>query len=375
MAAAAAAMTTTEPCATRFTPPFCPNPNCPFHRGFSPRWRFKRAGFFRRRVPPHRIQRFTCLRCRRSFSSQTFHSTYYLKRPDVLPQLFFKTVGGMANRQLARDLHVAPATVDRQLSRLGRHCLLLHTRLSARARLQGPLVLDGFESFEFSQYHPFHHHLLVEADTGFWWSFGDSPLRRKGRMTDRQKRRRDQLEARLGRPDPRAVQKDVHHLLQPVLDRQADVTLRSDNHRAYPRAFRGLACRIRHQVTSSRQRRDAHNPLFEVNLLDLLIRHSQANHRRETIAWSKRRQASAERLAVLLVWRNYVKWRWEKRGRQTPAMVKGLLRHRLTVEAILKLRLFRTRIALPQRWAQYYDRRVVTAALSVNRRHELTYAY
>lgn len=358
-----------------FTPPFCPNPNCPFHRGFAALWRWKRAGCFRRLAPPHRIQRFTCLACRRSFSSQTFHTTYYLKRPDVLPQLFFKTVGGMANRQLARDLRVAPATVDRQLARLGRHCLLLHARLCARTRPQGDLVLDGFESFEFSQYHPFHHHLLVEADTGFWWSFSDSPLRRKGRMTDPQKRRRDQLEARLGRPDPQAVPKDVHHLLQTVLDGQAAVTLRSDDHRAYPRACRGLRCRIRHQVTSSRQRRDAANPLFEANLLDLLIRHSQAGHRRETIAWPKRRQGSAERLAVLLVWRNYVKWRWEKRGRQTPAMLKGLLKHRLTVAEILQERLFRTRIPLPQRWAEYYDRRVETAALPVNRRHELKYAY
>ncbi|MHB8079886.1 MAG: hypothetical protein ACYDIE_11610, partial [Candidatus Krumholzibacteriia bacterium] len=95
------------------------------------------------------------------------------------------------------------------------------------------------------------------------------------------------------------VEKDVHELLQPVLARETEVTIRTDDHRAYPRAFRGLDCRINHRITSAKDRRDADNELFEVNLMDLVIRHSQANHKRETIAASKRRQASAERLAML----------------------------------------------------------------------------
>jgi len=368
-------MSTHEDLVHAFTPPCCPNPNCRHHSGLSADWRFKRAGFFRRLAPPHRIQRFTCLHCRRSFSSQTFSTSYWLKRPDLPARLFMRTVGGMANRQIARDLRVAPSTVDRLLARLGRHCLLLHTHLSGLARPQGPLVLDGFESFEYSQYHPFLHHLLVEADSGFFWHFTDSPLRRKGRMTDAQKRRRRALEDQLGRPDPKAVEKDVRQLLQTVLAQETAVTLRSDDHRAYPPALRGLDCRITHLITSARQRRDADNPLFEINLLDLLIRHCQANHRRETIACSKRRQASAERLAILLVWRNYIKWRWEKRCRQTPAMLKGLLESRLTVGEVLKERLFPTRIDLPERWAEYYRRQVDTLPVPNARRHELTYAF
>jgi hypothetical protein len=286
-----------------------------------------------------------------------------------------KTVGGMANRQLARDLKVAPSTIDRQLARLGRHCLLLHTRLTTHARPTGPLVLDGFAAFEFSQFYPFDHHLLVERDSSFFWHFTDSPLRRKGRMTAAQKRRRQQLEQRLCRPDPQAVEHDVYHLLQTVLSQEAAATVRSDDHRAYPRALRRLGCQVEHLVTPSVARRDADNPLFEINLLDLLIRHSQANHRRETIAWSKRRQGSAERLAILLVWRNYVKRRWEKRCRQTPAMVKGLLARPWQVADVLKQRLFRSRIALCERWDRYYRRAVLTVALPRNRPHQLKYAF
>ena len=338
-------------------------------------WRWKRAGYFRRLRAPQLIPRFTCLVCRRSFSSQTFSATYWLKRPDLPELVFMKAVGGMANRQIARDLGVAPSTIDRLLGRLGRHCLLLHTLLTRDARPEGPLVLDSFESFEYSQFFPFQHHNLVEADTSFFWHFTDSPLRRKGRMTAVQKRRREVLEQQLGRPDPQAIEKDVRHLLQTTLKSLPSWTLRSDDHPAYPRALSGLQVKPTHLITSSKERRDAHNPLFEINLCDLLIRHSQANHKRETIAWSKRRLASAHRLAIFLVWRNYIKWRWEKRSGQTPAMLKGLLDRRLRVEEVVGGRCFRTRIQLPERWSAYYHGTVMTTALRRNRTHVLRLAY
>jgi hypothetical protein len=42
---------------------------------------------------------------------------------------------------------------------------------------------------------------------------------------------------------------------------------------------------------------------------------------------------------------------------------------------VLRERLFRTRIDLPESWNRYYEGGVKTAALAVNRRHELKYAY
>ena len=67
--------------------------------------------------------------------------------------------------------------------------------------------------------------------------------------------------------------------------------------------------------------------------------------------------------------------REKQRGSPSPAMVKGLLDHRLEAEEILQGRIFRTRMELPPRWSDYYDRKVETRALEVNLRHELKYAY
>ena len=167
----------------------------------------------------------------------------------------------------------------------------------------------------------------------------------------------------------------MQHLLEVTLKRSLSATVHSDAHKSYPPAIRNVDCRITHIVTSGKDHRDRHNKLWVVNLLDLLIRHSGANHKRETIAWSKRRQASAERMGIFLVWRNYIKGRREKnRGSPTPAMERGMLDRHLTVDDVFSERIFRDHIALPERWAEYYDRKVKTRALERNCEHELSYA-
>ncbi len=194
-------------------------------------------------------------------------------------------------------------------------------------------------------------------------------------MTDYQKKKRLGLENELGRPDPKAVEKGMQEVLAVSLYGAAVAVVRSDKHRAYPRAISGLNCAVDHRQTDSRLKRDRHNELFEVNSLDMFIRHSCANHKRETIAFSKRRQASAERMAVFLVWKNYVKHRFEKRCRKTPAMLCGLATEVLSYGEILAKRLFPTRIELTERWREYYWRRIETPVLGVNRRHESKYAF
>jgi transposase-like protein len=359
-----------------WAPPFCPNPNCKHHNNSGEQWPYKKIGYYRRFAAPHRIQRFTCKTCKRSFSTQTFSTTYWQKIPDLDAQIIMKTVGCMANRQLAKDLKVTQETINRHIARLGRHCLLFHQQMMQGSPPVREVVVDGFESFEYSQYFPIHHHIAVEKDTDFIIYFTDSELRRKGRMTDVQKKRRAKLEQEFGRPDPKAIEKDMRELLEVTLQDQLTAVVYSDDHPAYKRSLKGLATKIDHRITPGKAHRDQKNSMWEINLLDLLIRHCSANHKRETIAWSKRRQGSAERLAILLVWRNYMKGRREKvRGSPTPAMKRGMMDRPLEIEELLQMRIFRTRCELPPAWSDYYDRDVETRALECNRKHQLKMAY
>jgi hypothetical protein len=265
--------------------------------------------------------------------------------------------------------------VLRQVERLGRHCLLFHERLRPKQALGEPLVVDGFESFEFSQYTPVHFHTAVGAASHYVYGFTDSELRRKGRMTKRQQQRRAQLELRFGRPDPRSIEREMAALVEVVVPAGTAVAIHSDDHPAYPRAFARLRDqRITHLTTRSTVARTPHNPLFPVNLLDLLIRHSSANHQRETIAFSKRRQSAAERLFVLVVWRNYLKSFSERKRDATPAQRLGILERRLEVDEVLAARLFPKRIVLPDRWVLYYWRLTPTRRIPNGRVHALRYA-
>ncbi|MCP4293462.1 MAG: hypothetical protein GY780_16670 [bacterium] len=290
-------------------------------------------------------------------------------------QIFLKTVNGMANRQIARDLEIDPVTVDHKLARLGRHCLLFLTQMLEHAKPANEIVYDGLETFEFSQFFPYHHNLAIEKNTDFVLFFNDSELRRKGVMTKAQKPRRAELEELLGKPDPKAIRKSTEEMLDVTIQGQGKVILYTDEHKQYINPIRKYQGQVIHEVTSSKDCRDHNNNLWEINLFDMLLRHSSKNHTRETIAFSKRRQAASERLAIFAVYRNFLLGRRQKnRWSPTPAMARGLLDRKLSVSDVLEGRLFVRHFVLPVSWDEYYWRRVSTRIIKNERCHNLVYA-
>jgi hypothetical protein len=258
--------------------------------------------------------------------------------------------------------------------RLGRHCLLFHERARPRSCPREPLVLDGFRSFEHSQYWPMDLNLLVGPSL-FVYGFSDAELRRSGTMRPAQTVKRALLERRYGKPDPQATRRSVEALLRRIVPPGATVELRSDEHQAYPRALARLRDRVfLHARTSSKAARTTSNPLFAANLSDLLIRHSSANHKRETIAFSKRRQSSLYRLAIWAVWRNYMKDRSENRSRGTPAQALGITTGPLGIREILARRLFPEREGISGWLKRNYEGRIRTRAIERCAVHRARYA-
>ncbi len=283
-----------------------------------------------------------------------------MKRPELLRPTFDALADGCTGlRQLGRRLQAAPSTLQTHAERAGRHALLFLARHAPPAPPAEPLVIDGFESFAYSQYHPLHVNVAVGAESQFLYAFTGAELRRKGRMTAAQKARRAVLEGEQGRPPRDAIERSVEALLNPLAPEGTTLRIRSDEHQAYPRAFRRLrGISVHHEQTSSKAARTVRNPLFPVNRLDLLARHGGANHKRETIAFSKRFGAVLERFAVFAVWLNFCKSRSEKRRDATPAQVLGLASNKLTSDDVLQTRLFPSRVPLPPEAQRVYERTV-----------------
>lgn len=356
-------------------PKFCPNPRCACHCDPT-HWRVVRDGFYARDASPTRIQRYRCRHCRRRFSEQTFRTTYWLKRPHLLRAVLDGLLSCSCLRQIARAQDVSPQTVLLHANRLGRLAQLFHEVHRPKGPLTEPIALDGFQSFEYSQYHPTWYHFIAGKRSYFFHGFTDSELRRSGRMTEGQKRKRKLLEQHYGKPSPRSIELETAAVLGIVCPKPQRVELYTDEHQAYPRSIRRLPhLEVEHHTISSRAARTTQNPLFVINNLDGLVRHSGADHKRETIAFPKRRQMASWRLWVMLVWRNYMKWTSERRKRETPAMRLGIFKHRVRAPQLLRERLFVTRVGLPERWLDYYRGKVPTRMIPKAREHRLSYAF
>ena len=359
-----------------FAPPHCPRSACPSHRSGEP-WRWTRHGSFVRDAAPHRIPRFRCAHCKHTFSAQSFSTTYWLKRPDVLVPIAHRLLACSGYRQIAREARCDPTTVMRHAARIGRHALLwLHDNRPA-GPIEEPVVIDGYERFAYSQYHPCHLNLVVGSTSHFTYAFTHTALRRKGRMTVQQKRRRQRLEAEDGRPDPRGIEWGIHAALKLAAPEPQALLVQSDEHADYPRALARLrreGYEIVHRTTSSLAARTPANPQFPVNLMDLLLTQNLACFKRETIAFAKLQLAVVLRSAWLIVWRNYTKPFSERHGGGTPAMRVGIRSHPVSVGEILKRRLFPWRVELPEPWAAYYRGEVRTPRIPNHRHHRLKLA-
>jgi transposase-like protein len=365
-------MTTTS---APHAPPFCPNPKCAFHSKRTG-WEFANDGCFYRKAAPQCVRRYRCRSCGRRFSEQTFRTTYWLKRPKLLARVMRGLLSCSCLRQIARAEDASPQTILLHANRLGRYCQLFHERHRPHSALAEPIALDGFQSFEYSQFHPTWFHVVGGMKSFFFYGFTESELRRSGSMTKSQKRERERIERACGKPDPRSIEKESAEVLGIVCPKPQSIELHTDDHQDYPRALKQLPhLKVEHHTISSRAARTPSNPLFTINLLDLLIRHSGANHKRETIAFAKRRQMAAGRLWVMLVWRNYLKWVSEQKHKDTPAMRLGIFKRKLRVRDVLKKRLFASHIPLPERWAKYYRGEIPTRLIPRGRRHRLRYAY
>ena len=319
-------------------PLFCPNPLCPNHspeRKESAGW-FTPNGTYSTRAFGT-VQRFRCLSCGRGFSEQTFSIDYYAKRTLPYGELFHMLYTTSSIRDMARAFRVKPDTVLNKLSRLARNCLERLVKLNDMVRLQENLVADGFENFTVSQFFPCSINFLVGKRSQFVYWFDYVTLRRKGRMTEDQKARREELEHRF-RADPKGIERSFEALSLACAryvssgDRPK-IFLYTDEHGTYNRVLTKSVVpktlvkhgRIEHIRIPSKRARTVMNPLFSVNYIDRQLRKDVAECVRETVCFGKNISRCIDRLVVYLTYHNlYKPFREQKKLFYSHACAAGI---------------------------------------------------
>jgi len=373
-----------------FVPPHCAWSDCIEHRRRTPGYRYHRHS--RYTCSGGRVARFRCLTCGRTFSQKAFSTFYYLKRPELLAPIAAGLVAGSAHRQIARTLGCAPSTVTRQSVRLGQHASkLLALALEAlRGSVKETLCADHFETFEFSQDLPFGVFTAVGRRSWFVYGIDPAPHGRTGRLSPDQKRRLLERPRRARRGGYEGSFRRGVEILRPLARPGHPLRLACDGKEDYRRAWISLsetagasielACHKNPKrgpkgSPRSPEARARDKAMFAVDQLHGLLRHSLANHKRETIAFGRRLNAIMERLFVASVWRDFVKGRSERKpDRRTPAMWLGLTDRPWSWERVLAKRLFPERSSLPPAWIELYRRDWITPLLPVNARHRLRHA-
>jgi transposase-like protein len=364
---------------TRFNPPFCPWPECRAHR--SRGTGFHRNGSYRTLLSPARIPRFVCLDCKRSCSRQTFSTTYYLKRPELLVSVASGLAACSCHRQIARSVHCAKTTVTRQAERLGRHAILFHARCNAQLpRLSEAVVHDHWEVFVGRQDHALGVGTAVGATSRYVYDIDPAPHRGSGRRPDRK-----QVEGKTGRgsrPYVRSIKRSVSVLI-PHLPEGQTLVLRVDGRLDYRVALRdpALGPRVSLQVFPNPERGPKGTPrsqeavrrdlaMFPVDQLHQLLRHSCSDHKRETIAFGRRLESILGRAHLMAVWKNFIKARSERvPDRTTPAMRLGLTDEGWWFERILTRRLFPTREPVSESAQRVYQKSWTPGLPKLDRRH------
>ena len=146
----------------------CTNPRCPYFHHTNPAdssWRRDHGTYETKAFGT--VQRYQCLLCRKTFSTQSFSIDYWVHKPvDYLP-LIRSLVSTSGQGNITRFTTLRYEVIQNRYERLCRFFLAVHAHLRQHITLDEPLSLDGFESFSRSQYFPNNINILTGTSSEF----------------------------------------------------------------------------------------------------------------------------------------------------------------------------------------------------------------
>lgn len=130
-------------------PKHCPSCNCA---------KFIRKGYYYVKILRSKKRRYQCKLCKCSFSNQTFHNTYYQRRPDLNEKVFYLLVSGNTQQRSAELLNCSPTTIARKLLWLAQY------KKNDPPNTARHIQIDEMESIEHTKLKPLTIPLCVSED-------------------------------------------------------------------------------------------------------------------------------------------------------------------------------------------------------------------
>lgn len=317
-----------------FQPPRCPHASCPAHHAehLPDRNFYIRNGYYHPKCRAHRVPRFKCRACGRSFSRQTFRQDYRDHKPHLNAKLLELLAHGLGLRQSAMILKLSRRCCELKARKLARHLGRLNRNLLDQFPDGCSFQMDEMETFETERtVLPLTVPVLIEQESMFVVDARSAPIRPSGRMS---RRRREAIRRREKAQGPRrnASRRCLRRVLRTgatFCKKLARVRIDTDEKTLYPVLLRqAFGPRHEHRQSSSRLPRDSGNRLFPINHLNAMARYLTGRLRRRSWLASKRQQFLDQQLEVFKAYKNLVRPRFNGEA-ATPAMVLRLVHERL----------------------------------------------
>ncbi len=235
-----------------------------------------RAGFYRRKCSRKLVQRYRCKNCRRFFSSQTYDSSYYQKKPGLNQSVYLLLSSSVSQRRAALILGVSRHTVVRKFRHMARWAGIQNDR-RRKAISAAPVSRIQFDDLVTSLHtkcKPLSVSLAVNSDTREILGFEVSNLSARHPLIEVSRRKygpiKDERSSGLNR---------LFSRLRATVDERA--IFRSDCDPEYPRHIRKHFLSAGHEAYKSRKGRIAgfgelkrigFDPLFTLNHTCAMLR-------------------------------------------------------------------------------------------------------
>ena len=271
---------------------------------------YKYSGTYFNETKKRFITRFTCKSCGASFSTQTFHVSYYKKKPMKPKKTLMKLSNSTSQSNLAEITNNSEKAIANDVLRLGWQTLGANNLLRKYFKITSPIVIDGLENKIRSKQCPHDLNIAVDSASQCIISIDNSYFRAKGRQTEKQKERQKIYDRTLYY-EKHSTRNSTRRLIKGVypLGLKSNI-LYSDEKKEYRHAITMLGkdgYKLQHETVSSKLNRNFKNPLYPVNYIDREIRKDLETYKRKTVYIAKDMSNSMVRACIYSFYHNNIK--------------------------------------------------------------------
>lgn len=266
-------------------------------------------GYFLRLSDNKIIQRFRCITCKRSFSTESTHPCCYQKKRIYNQAVFELLCSGVSLRRSAHILRLNRKTIVRKFLFLGRYSQI---KINERKHLFGKsdigtMVFDDMESFEHTKCKPIAISLAVEEKTRLILDFKVASMPAKGLLVKKAlkkygKRKDDRPQSR------KALFKGLQHVLSknPVIKSDMSTHYSVDIKKYFP-GCRHITYKGRKGcvVGQGELKAIGFDPLFSLNHTAAMLRANINRLFRRTWNTTKKIENLGYHIALYVLYHNY----------------------------------------------------------------------